>query len=69
VYQLGRGNDPVMVVGSIFPAVAFSMKESPSMDTSFERYNAGLFQSTKRRRGEFNGPWFVVRGQPDESTV
>src|SRR5687768_16425894 len=25
VYQLGRGNDPVTVVGSIFPAVAFNI--------------------------------------------
>src|SRR5687767_13803366 len=25
VYQLGRGKDPVMVVGKTFPAVAFSM--------------------------------------------
>jgi hypothetical protein len=25
VYQLGRGSDPVIVVGSIFPAVAVNM--------------------------------------------
>jgi hypothetical protein len=25
VYQLGRGSEPVIVVGSIFPAVALSM--------------------------------------------
>jgi hypothetical protein len=25
VYQLGRGSEPVMVVGMTFPAVAFSM--------------------------------------------
>src|ERR1700722_9901491 len=25
VYQLGRGSEPMMVVGSIFPAVAFNM--------------------------------------------
>ena len=30
VYQLGRGSDPVMVVGRIFPAVAFSMTEESS---------------------------------------
>src|SRR5678816_3362302 len=30
VYQLGLGSDPVMVVGSSFPAVAFSMRVSPS---------------------------------------
>src|SRR5437667_12523622 len=27
VYQLGRGSDPVIVVGSIFPAVAFNMSD------------------------------------------
>src|SRR5436190_15369285 len=26
VYQLGRGSEPVMVVGMIFPAVAFSIE-------------------------------------------
>src|SRR5574339_1199245 len=31
VYQLGRGNDPVIVVGSIFPAVAFNMTEESSL--------------------------------------
>ncbi len=31
VYQLGRGNDPVIVVGSIFPAVAFNIGVSPSL--------------------------------------
>jgi hypothetical protein len=25
VYQLGRGSDPVIVVGRIFPAVAFNI--------------------------------------------
>src|SRR4029453_16010567 len=30
VYQLGLGSDPVMVVGRSFPAVAFSMRVSPS---------------------------------------
>jgi hypothetical protein len=29
VYQLGRGSDPVIVVGNISPAVAFSMMDSP----------------------------------------
>src|SRR5688572_18509606 len=41
VYQLGRGNDPVIVVGSSFPAVAFSICVSPSIDTTLEQYNAG----------------------------
>ena len=31
VYQLGRGNDPVIVVGNIFPAVAFNMTEQSSL--------------------------------------
>jgi len=29
VYQLGRGNDPITVVGITFPAVAFSILISP----------------------------------------
>src|SRR5262245_14260295 len=41
VYQLGRGNDPVIVVGNIFPAVAFNICVSPSSDTTFEQYNCG----------------------------
>src|SRR4030095_12549730 len=44
VYQLGRGNDPVIVVGSIFPAVAFNICMSPSSDTTFEQYNAVVNQ-------------------------
>src|SRR4030095_1401035 len=44
VYQLGRGNDPVIVVGSIFPAVAFNIGVSPSIDTTFEQYNAVVNQ-------------------------
>jgi hypothetical protein len=31
VYQLGRGSEPVMVVGMIFPAVAFSMNDRSSL--------------------------------------
>ena len=44
VYQLGRGNDPVIVVGSSVPAVAFNICVSPSMsiDTTFEQYNGGV---------------------------
>jgi hypothetical protein len=38
VYQLGRGSEPVIVVGSVIPAVAFNMSESPRRDTTFERY-------------------------------
>ena len=40
VYQLGRGSEPVIVVGSMIPAVAFSICESPGRDTTLERYNA-----------------------------
>src|SRR4029453_4077648 len=29
VYQLGRGSEPVIVVGSMIPAVAFNMCDSP----------------------------------------
>jgi hypothetical protein len=32
VYQLGRGSEPVMVVGRIFPAVAFNMIVFSSVD-------------------------------------
>src|SRR5262245_43187085 len=51
VYQLGRGSEPVIVVGSVIPAVAFNMCESPRRDTTFERYNAPLFESTRRQCG------------------
>jgi hypothetical protein len=37
VYQLGRGNDPVIVVGSIFPAVAFNISASPSLRCGSEQ--------------------------------
>ena len=40
--QLGLGSDPVMVVGRSFPAVAFSMRVSPSGDMSH--------QTVQRRR-------------------
>jgi len=40
VYQLGLGNDPVMVVGSSFPAVAFSMRVSPSGEFRHQQYSA-----------------------------
>src|SRR5688500_4373600 len=29
VYQLGRGSEPVIVVGSVIPAVAFNMSQFP----------------------------------------
>src|SRR6188508_876042 len=32
VYQLGRGSEPVIVVGSVIPAVAFNMCESSSLN-------------------------------------
>src|ERR1044072_2971900 len=50
VYQLGRGSEPVIVVGSMIPAVAFNRSESPRTDRTFERYTAVLFESTRGRR-------------------
>src|SRR6185295_385741 len=38
VYQLGRGSEPVIVVGSVSPAVAFSIRQSPRLDTTFRQY-------------------------------
>src|SRR6188474_2074978 len=32
VYQLGRGSEPVIVVGSMIPAVAFNMTEESSLN-------------------------------------
>jgi hypothetical protein len=42
VYQLGRGNEPMMVVGSVFPLVAFSILVALSL------------QAQKRAQGFYN---------------
>src|SRR5688572_24194606 len=42
-FWLGRGNDPVLVVGTIFPAVAFNMTEqSPLLGGQWMLVEAGL---------------------------
>src|SRR5262245_44096669 len=55
VYQLGRGSEPVIVVGSISPAVAFSIRVSPTVDTTFRQYyeKAGI---RKQESGSGSGP-------------
>src|SRR5262245_37550236 len=55
VYQLGRGSEPVIVVGSISPAVAFSIRVSPTVDTTFRQYYelAGI---RKQESGSSPGP-------------
>ena len=39
VYQLGRGSDPVMVVGSMIPAVAFNIVEASPLRVAHARYS------------------------------
>src|SRR6478672_9525959 len=51
VYQLGRGNDPVTVVGSTFPAVAFSIERVSSVEiaeTYDQREDRGDRRSLRR---------------------
>ena len=50
VYQLGRGSDPVMVVGSMIPAVALS---TVSLQEEIQPWNGTMpdcSRSTQRRR-------------------
>src|SRR5215208_6614756 len=47
VYQLGRGSEPVIVVGSILPAVAFSMRAGLSASAFGKEDEEQQVMSTK----------------------
>jgi hypothetical protein len=59
VYQLGRGNDPVMVVGSLMSLVARSIVPSPSSSMR------GLLPAARRSRADGQAPIPLGRWRPD----
>src|SRR5262244_3795428 len=59
VYQLGLGSDPVIVVGKSFPAVAFSMRVSPSGEfrhQTVQRRPPGTHVLFRLNSGRLAGP-------------
>src|SRR5262245_40409925 len=59
MYQLGLGSDPVMVVGKSFPAVAFSMRVSPSGEfrhPTVQRRPPGTHVLFRLNSGRLAGP-------------
>src|SRR6187401_326885 len=71
VYQLGLGSDPVIVVGRSFPAVAFSMRVSPSGEfrhQTVQRRGPGthvLFRSGRTECSRSSRVWGSGTGDPE----